>query len=57
MKRNHRKLLLSRETIKLLEGRALSQVLGQSGDCTDTCDTDRECSSLCLHLTNGFGAC
>lgn len=60
MKRKPRKLVLSRETLGSLENRSLRLVGGQTGyskDCTDGCDTVRECSSDCIGPTNIWYYC
>jgi len=58
MKRKPRKLVLSRETLRELEDRALLRVGGASHyNCTAWCDTDRDCSSACLVASDVFHAC
>lgn len=47
MKRKIRKLVLSRETLRVLDDRLLRHVDG--GTCpTGACDTDLECSTHCF---------
>jgi len=58
-KRKPLRLVLSRETLRLLEASSLSRVRGGWSDenCTDICDTHYECSSACDQATNIYYAC
>jgi hypothetical protein len=61
MKRKSRKLVLTRETLRALEDRSLRLVGGETGPyskyCTDACDTEYDCSTVCIVPTNRWYAC
>ncbi len=51
MKKNLRKLVLSKETVRNLENPALREAVGGTGDCTYLCVTTNgrwECANACI---------